>query len=104
MKHRSVLDGWQQLVRATAARGTVGVIVLALVTALACVIMGVSASVIYALVALLGATTALIGVTALLLTRVGRTEATGRAVPVCPLIDPPAVDGSPSRPNDEEVS
>ncbi len=73
MKDRSISGGWHRLLRVVIDHGALGVITLVLITALACVVAGVTPPVIYALVALVGSCTALIAVTSVLLTKTDRT-------------------------------
>lgn len=60
MEDRSILNGWQRLLRTATDRGAIGVVALVLITALACVVTGAAAPVIYALVAFVVACTVLI--------------------------------------------
>ncbi|HEV8555744.1 MAG TPA: hypothetical protein VGR06_05020 [Actinophytocola sp.] len=69
MQDRSTSGGWQRLLRIVVDRGALGVITLALIVTLACVVSGVSPPVIYALVALVASFTLLIAVAAVFLKR-----------------------------------
>lgn len=69
MQNRSTARWWQQLHAMVVSHGALGVVGLVLLVALACVVTGVGAAMVYALVALVLACTILIAVTALLLSK-----------------------------------
>lgn len=84
MQNRSTTRRWQQLLATVVSHGALGVVGLVLLVALACVVTGVSAAMVYALVALVLACTILIAVTALLLSKkatMSRDESSPRRSP-----------------------
>jgi hypothetical protein len=84
MKDKPITARWQALFQAVSARGKIGVIVLALLVVLACVLTGTPAPVIYSIAVLMLAVSVLVVVVGFTTRHDGTTPKSARADPAKP--------------------